>query len=66
MRWLSKIFVQRNLFNHRIVDVDGKKAIVVMETADCDAAVDAALIALKTTCYTGPGLYLIVQDCMKS
>ena len=37
-----------------------------METADCDAAVDAALIALKTTCYTGPGLYLIVQDCMKS
>ncbi len=35
-----------------------------METGDCDAAVDAALMALKTSSYTGSGLYLIVQDSM--
>jgi hypothetical protein len=33
-----------------------------METADCDAAVDAALTALKTSSYTSAGFYLIVQD----
>jgi cephalosporin hydroxylase len=35
-----------------------------METGDCDAAVDAALTALKTTSYISAGLYLIVQDSM--
>nr|CAH0109071.1 unnamed protein product [Daphnia galeata] len=44
------------------LDLDGKKAVVVMETADCDAAVDAALTALKTSSYTSAGFYLIVQD----
>lgn len=45
------------------LDLDGKKAIVVMETGDCDAAVDAALFALKSSsASTGPGLYFLVQD----
>lgn len=43
-------------------DLDGKKAVVVMESGDCDAAVDATLTALKTNSYMSPGLYLIVQD----
>lgn len=36
-----------------------------MEMGDCDAAVDAALIAMKTSNFTSPGLYLIVQDSMR-
>ncbi len=35
-----------------------------METGDCDAAVDAALNALKTSGRSAPGLYLIVQDSL--
>jgi acyl-CoA reductase-like NAD-dependent aldehyde dehydrogenase len=43
--------------------LDGKKAIVAMETGDCDAAVDAALCALKSSsASTGSGLYFLVQD----
>lgn len=45
-------------------DLDGKKAVVVMESGDCDAAVDAALTALKTSSYMSPGFYLVVQDSM--
>ena len=36
----------------------------MLETGDCDAAVDAVLTTLKTSSYTGAGLYLIVQDSM--
>ncbi|XP_046456793.1 uncharacterized protein LOC124203933 [Daphnia pulex] len=46
------------------LDLDGKKAVVVLETGDCDAAVDAALTALKTSSFNSCGLYLIVQDSM--
>lgn len=45
-------------------DLDGKKAVVAMETGDCDAAVDAALHALKTSGRSAAGLYLIVQDSL--
>jgi acyl-CoA reductase-like NAD-dependent aldehyde dehydrogenase len=51
------------LFNAK-QDLDGKKAVVVLETGDCDAAVDAALTALKTSSFNSCGLYLIVQDSM--
>lgn len=46
-------------------DLDGKKAIVAMETGDCDAAVDAALCALKSSTSTSPGLYFLVQDSVQ-
>lgn len=36
-----------------------------MEMGDCDAAVDAALIAMKTSGFSSPGLYLIVQDSVR-
>lgn len=51
--------------NYDNQDLDGKKAIVVMETADYDAAVDAALISLKTGSFSSPGYYLIVQESMR-
>lgn len=35
-----------------------------METGDCDAAVDAAITSLKTSCCSSAGSYLIVQDSM--
>ena len=40
----------------------GKKAVVAMETGDCDGAVDAALVALKMSSFKSNGLYLLVQD----
>ena len=36
--------------------------MVVMETADVDASVDAALVSLKTGGFRCGGFYLLVQD----
>ncbi|XP_057369530.1 betaine aldehyde dehydrogenase-like [Daphnia carinata] len=54
----------RNGSSNLKLDLDGKKAVVVMESGDCDAAVDAALTSLKTSSYMSPGFYLVVQDSM--
>lgn len=35
-----------------------------MEAGDCDAAVDAAIVGLKTSCHRSPGLYMAVQESM--
>lgn len=56
--------ILRNGSSNLKLDLDGKKAVVVMESGDCDAAVDAALTALKTSSYMSPGFYLVVQDSM--
>lgn len=42
----------------------GKKAIVAMETGDCDGAVDAAITALKCSVSTSSGLYMIAHDSL--
>jgi len=42
----------------------GKKAIVAMETGDCDGAVDAAISALKCSVSTSSGLYMIAHDSL--
>lgn len=42
--------------------MDGKKAFVATDTGDHDAVVDAAIVGLKTSGHSSPGLYLIVQE----
>lgn len=61
---LSHALGLRNFSLNLKLDLDGKKAVVAMETGDCDAAVDAALHALKTSGRSAAGLYLIVQDSL--
>lgn len=61
---LSQALGLRNAARNLRLDLDGKKAIVAMETGDCDAAVDAALRALKASGKDGAGAYLIVQDSL--
>ena len=54
----------RNAAQSLQLDLDGKKAIVAMETGDCDAAVDAAFCALKTSGKASSGVFLVVQDSL--
>ena len=56
-QWRLNIFIFQTV-------ADGKNGIAILESGDCDAAVDAAVCSLKTASCLSPGSYLFVQDSL--